>query len=74
MQLVFIVFKAATYNQEDAMVVNGGYFARNGSSSSSYKTYTTTLAEGEKFEKVHLKVGQNIRKGDTLITKTNETT
>lgn len=72
--MVFIVFKAATYNQEDAMVVNGGYFARNGGSSSSYKTYTVQLQEGEKFEPVKLKIGQNISKGDVLITKVNETT
>jgi len=30
-----------TSNQEDAMIVNYGYIARNGASSASYKTYVT---------------------------------
>lgn len=38
-QIVFLVLKPDTYNQEDAIVTNLGYFYRNGASTSSYKSF-----------------------------------
>ena len=42
-QLIYMMFKPDTFNQEDAILANKGYFNRGGAHSSTYTTFYACL-------------------------------